>query len=457
MNSIESIDLDDDYDDEDSNSYDYETEPQLQNQVVDDSAIFIENIQEEDNLVQYTENQFHSRSQYEMDIEKFKSEFLNSMDSELQDRYVRSNSPISISIYGSRDGSVNGSRNGSRHGQGLNDAIGKALAKISGQEEEEDKEGLFIGQGQWKEEQIGLRKDHYKNLSFEQIQHSLDKYYEESHANKYASEIDILTTYIKGQKHLFIQSKYLTQWKLNCLMFPCLFITAAITIIAPFIECQHWSPGLVSGLNACIALFLSTINYLKLESSTEIYLFMANHYDKIETILNMTNSKLVILDNDIEKKQLVLRKIGEIESKIKELKESYTLLIPEEVKRLFPTICHINIFLFIRKMEMHKKHLIHQFRDVKNEIRYILYRWKKKDLRDEQIDDLDTVKEKHRLSYLYTVKSNLKTEIVNYRNAYSKMEEVITNEIKMAELKKNRIWLGWTAGPPLNPLPPFGQ
>jgi hypothetical protein len=127
-------------------------------------------------------------------------------------------------------------------------------------------------------------------------------------------------------------------------------------------------------------------------------------------------------------------------SKIKELKESYTLLIPEEVKRLFPTICHINIFLFIRKMEMHKKHLIHQFRDVKNEIRYILYRWKKKDLRDEQIDDLDTVKEKHRLSYLYTVKSNLKTEIVNYRNAYSKMEEVITNEIKMAELKKNRIW-----------------
>jgi hypothetical protein len=391
-----------------------------------------------------------------MDIEKFKSEFLNSMDSELQDRYVRSNSPISVSVYGSRDGSVYGSRNGSGHGSGhgkavaedhaLNDAIEKALANISGQEEE-DKQGL----GQWKEEeQKGLRKDHYRNLSFEQIQHTLDKYYEESHANKYASEIDILTTYIKGQKHLFIQSKYLTQWKLNCLMFPCLFITAAITIIAPFIECQHWSPGFVSGLNACIALFLSMINYLKLESSTEIYLFMANHYDKIETILNMTNSKLVILDNDTEKKQLVLRKIGEVESKIKELKESYTLLIPEEVKRLFPTICHINIFLFIRKMEMHKKHLIHQFRDVKNEIRYILYRWKKKDTQE---DDLDTIKEKHRLSYLYTVKSNLKTEIIKYRNAYSKMEEVITDEIKMAELKKNRIWcwLGGTAGSPLDP------
>ena len=304
--------------------------------------------------------------------------------------------------------------------------------KISGQAEEDDREGV----GQWKEEEKGLRKDHYRNLSFEQIQHTLDKYYEESHANKYASEIDILTTYIKGQKHLFIQSKYLTQWKLNCLMFPCLFITAAITIVAPFIECQHWSPGLISGLNACIALFLSLISYLKLESSTEIYLFMANHYDKIETILNMTNSKLVILDNDMEKKQLVLRKIGEVESKIKELKESYTLLIPEDVKRLFPTICHINIFLFIRKMEMHKKHLIHQFRDVKNEIRYILYRWKKKS----SLDDLDTVKEKHRLSYLYTVKTNLKTEIVNYRNAYSNMEEVITNEIKMAEMKKNRIW-----------------
>jgi len=378
------------YDSERESMSEYETIPKPTQETLDANTIVIE---EEDNLVQYTEKQFHNRSQQAIDIEAFKQEFLNSMDNDLQDCYIRSNSPISMSNHGSRSGSVNGQ--GSRDGSFYEGNEHSAL-------------------------------DRYRNLSFQQVQQTIDKYYEEDHSNKYSSEIDILTTYIKGQKHLFIQSKYLTQWKLNCLMFPCIFIAAAITIIAPFIECHHWSVGFTSGLNACIALCLSLINYLKLESSTEIYLFMANHYDKIETILNMTNSKLVILDNDEEKKSLVLRKINEIESKITELKESYTILIPEEIKKRYPIICQINIFLFIKKLEMRKKNLIIKFRDVKNEIRYILHRWKTRG----DLDEIETSKEKHRLSYLYTVKGNLKNEILKYRCAYGKMEEAFTAEIR---------------------------
>jgi hypothetical protein len=375
-----------------SDSLDIVDKPQ--NRIINNEAVLIDNIQEEDNLVQYTEKQFLNRSQHEIDIEALKQELMNSIDSTLHENYIQSNSPISMSNNGSIDGSEHN----------MDTSI--------------------------------VYSEKYKNLSFHQVQQTIDKYYEDSHSNKYSSEIDILTTYIKGQKTLFVQSKYLTQWKLNCLMFPCLFITAAITIIAPFVECHHWSPGFISGLNACIALFLSLISYLKLESSTEIYLFMANHYDKIETILNMTNSKLSIIDNDEEKKTLVLKKLNEIESKIKDLKESYTLLIPEEVKKRFPIICNINIFLFIKKMEMHKKNLIIKFRDVKNEIRYILYRWKT----DTENENIEKEKEKHRLSYLYMVKGNLKNEIIKYRNAYSKMDELFTQELRGNQ------------GSPFNPL-----
>lgn len=432
--------------------------------VVDNLDKPLENIQEEENLIQYTDNHFNNRIINDLgrlhnqgDI--LKDNYLRNLDSNLKDNYIYSNSPISGSLNGSREGSLSGDSDDNNYGK----------------------------------------------LSIHQVQKNLEKYYDIGISNKFSSEIDILTTYIKGQKNLYIQAKYLTHRKLNWLMFPSLFLTAAITIIAPFIECQRWSGGFISGLNACIALLLSLINYLKLESSTEMYLLMANHYDKLETSLEMTNSKLIFIEHDEDKRKLVLNKIHEVELKLNELKESNSLLIPEEIKQIFPIICHINIFLFIKKMEVYKKGLLIKFRDVKNEIRYILHRWKGRELfsyfeSQRTISDkihtllehhvsvssennsvnmkktnvtqsgvlldnpgeimqsdintsvnefhvknttesIEFLKEKHRLSYLYDLKERLKSEILEHRSAYYSMDELFTREIKMAETKKNMFGL----------------
>ena len=45
---------------------------------------------------------------------------------------------------------------------------------------------------------------HFKSLSLEEIEQSLDKYYDDSD-NKFSSELDILITFMKGQKNLYIQ------------------------------------------------------------------------------------------------------------------------------------------------------------------------------------------------------------------------------------------------------------
>lgn len=363
----------------------------------------LENIQPEENLIHYTENHFNTR--VIKDLNKLHNEndilrnaVISNLDSNIQERYIYSNSPISGSLNGSLDGSISGDSNPNYYNQ-------------------------------------------YGKLSMYQVQKNLEKYYDIENSNKYSSEIDILTTYIKGQKNLYIQSKYLTHRKLNCLMFPTLFLTAAITIIAPFIDCRYWSVGFISGLNAIIALLLSLINYLKLESLTEMYLLMANNYDKLETSLEMTNSKLIFIEKDEDKRNLVLKKIQDVENKIIELKESNGLIIPEEIKRLFPIICHINIFLFIKKLEAYKKSLLIKFRNVKNEMRYILHRLNIQDLK--QRDTVEIIKEKHRLSYLYEIKEKLKTEIVEYRSAYGSIDELFTREIKMAEIKKNKYGFGF--------------
>ena len=68
------------------------------------------------------------------------------------------------------------------------------------------------------------------------------------------------------------------------LSFPSIFVTAAVTMMAPFIECQVWSGGVISALNAILLLIISLTNYLKYETSIEAYIQNAKQYDIAKNI-----------------------------------------------------------------------------------------------------------------------------------------------------------------------------
>lgn len=277
-----------------------------------------------------------------------------------------------------------------------------------------------------------MNQKHFKKYSLKDIERSVEKYYD--FENKYVSELDILNTYIKGQKNIYIQSKNINQWKLNLLMFPSLILTCCITIFSPFVKCEQLHSGIITGLNALVALLLSMINYLKLESSTEVFFQLANHYDKLEISLDLASSKLIFIDETkpVAKKESILRTIKDVEEKIVEIKENYSFLVPEEIKTLFPVICHMNIFTFIKKMNSYRNSLIVKLRDIKNEIKYIynsLERKKNKDFCE---------KLKKRLIYLYQIKEEIKKELFDYKNAYNDLDGIFFKEIKSAESKMNK-------------------
>jgi hypothetical protein len=389
----------------------------------------------------------------------------------------RSNSPISISNSGSPENSFHGSDNELSDSDYNDDPMLREY-------------NLFMH----RQENATEKKGGFKKLGYKDTIQMIDKYYEHTLENRFSNEIDILTTYLKGQKHLYIQAKQLTQWKLNCLMFPTLTLTAFITIVSPFIECNPWSTGFISAVNAIIALFIATINYLKLESHIEIYMQRANHFDKLETSLEFANNKLSFLQHEKDKTKLVLLKIKEVEKKISEMKNTAIVFIPDEIKLLFPMICNINIFAFIKKMEIHKKNLILKFKDIKNEIRFIHYKLDassllaKPDIIDNSIavvpsslrnrkganqDDrdlvnvkgsnqldlnenmtmekeavsnpsnmhvsIDELRQQNRLEFLYKMKEKMKEDIFSYMSAYSQIDELFSKEIKMADLRKR----GW--------------
>jgi hypothetical protein len=390
-------------DEESNNSIDSKNEYNIE--IYPSETVKINNIQEESNLIQYTENHFIHRLNKDFNtIENNINNYPIHGIFELHENYIRSNSPITISNHGSIDNSNSNSDNDSDENNNTT---------------------------------------RYSQLVFYDIEKTLDRYYDDSESNKYSNEIDILTTYMRGQKYIYTHAKYLTQKKLDYLKFPSLFFAALITIIAPFISCSPGGAIFISIANGIIGLCISLMNYLRFESPVAMYLQMANHYDKLETSLELTNSKLLFIENDNDKKMLVLNKIRDIEKRMNEIKETNQYLIPEEIKYIFPVICNINIFSFIKKIERYKKNLIIKFKDMKNEIRYILHKWKKQNLTMNSIketENLNNIKEKNRLLFLYDMKDKLKTEIVEFRNTYNFIDDVFTKEIHTAEVKK-KDWL----------------
>jgi hypothetical protein len=399
-----------------------------------DEQIPIGNIQHENHLIDYTNNHY---------INKIRNNYglffsiTNDISSNIDIDFSRSNSPITIQNGGSMSGSNPGSYNGSEYdsdeyndsGEDNDDIINNMI--FLGTNPPKNKKRPSIDSTN--ASRIGFPK--FKKLSYQEIEKSLDKYYDNEFDNKFSSEIDILTTYMKGQKNIYIQSKIINQHKLNCLMIPSIVIATLVTIIAPFIGCTEWTSGVMSGLNAIVAFFVTISNYLKLESSAELYLQMANHYDKLETSLELTNSKLFFLKNDNEKSELVLSKIKEIEKKLCEIKESNNTLIPTEIKMIFPIICSINIFGFIKKTEIYKKNLIIKFKDVKNEIRFILFKWRTMNI--SVYTESDFTREQNRLVYLREIKNKIKNELIEFRLAYSYMDGLFSKEIKQADSLRN--------------------
>lgn len=284
-------------------------------------------------------------------------------------------------------------------------------------------------------------QDQFVKKSFTQIEQSLAKYYECD--NKYYGKLDILITFMKGQKTLFMQSTFITQKKMYLLMIPVIFFSAAMAIFAPIIQEYSWSGALISALNVLVTFFVSLINYMKFESRSEKYFQLANHYDRLETSLEMASNKIAYIEDSHEKNGLVLQKLNEIELNMNDLKEVYDVLLPQEMSRIFPILCNINIFSLIKKLESYRRVLIYKFKDIKNEIGYILHKWKND---KGELSDIDQMKEKDRLFFLYDIKERLKDELLDFVNVYQYVDEAFTREIKNSGEHCN-IWSIYCRGP----------
>lgn len=268
---------------------------------------------------------------------------------------------------------------------------------------------------------------HPKKWSYLEVQKSIDKQYETN--DPYYNELDILTTYLKGQKNIYSRSRYVTQTKLNLFMIPALIGTSIISICAPILQTHSWSGVFISGLNTLVAFLISIVHYFKLEPLCELYLHLMNQYDRLESSVEFTNNRISFFDVLEDKRKHVFDKMSDVEKKIGEIKETTKVILPNEIKTLFPIICNINIFSFIKRIESHKQNLVNKLKDVKNEVEYIEWKRERKEKENRNLEG----RHHKRYEYLMLVKDKIKNEIMHYKNAYVAIDELFVREIKRAD------------------------
>jgi len=258
----------------------------------------------------------------------------------------------------------------------------------------------------------------YKKFTYEDIENSLSQYYDKN--EHHFSDTDLLITYLSGMRTLYVISRNITQQKSYTVAIFTIALTICLAVISPFVKDVYWGSYLISSGNATATVLIVLSRYLKFDSNSAQYAFMAKQFNKLETRLEYTT-------------------IPNIESNIMEMNEYIQELIPEEAVKLFPLTYRTNIIQFIRKTELYKKNLIIRFRDIKNEIHYILYKW---NLDGEEVNNIDTSyqsktpqqeREKNRILYLMNLKEKTKTELMSYKTIYIQLNDLFKKEIRYAE------------------------
>ena len=272
----------------------------------------------------------------------------------------------------------------------------------------------------------------FKKMEYIDVEKEVDKNYLNMN-HKYSSSLDILASYLKGQKIIYMESKNHCERQLNYLMLPAIFLSAAATILAGvggnelFLAC----------VNAFIGFLLALVNYLKLDAAQEAHKISSRQYDKLQSGVEFTSGSILLFQNQIEEgeegnhEDRLREKLGDVEKKIAEIKDTNQFLTPYAVRTMYPVMYNINVFSLIKKIEDHRKKTITSLKNVKNEIAFIQF------VQERQDYELDE-SYKDKLVSLFTLKKDLIKEILVLQSAYSMIDTMFLQEIKNAQVISRR-------------------
>ncbi len=179
---------------------------------------------------------------------------------------------------------------------------------------------------------------------FRQFKDEIEKVFVDVQNNKSAA-LDIIASYLRGQKIIYIEAKTHCEQSLYLLMFPTIFISSLLTVLSLALEQITFGHLIVSGFGALNTFILGLVSYLKLDAKTEAHKTTAYQFDKLQTQCEFYSGKTLFF-NDTD----TIGVVEDVESKVTEIKDNNQFIVPESVRCRFPVLYSTNIFTEVKKI-----------------------------------------------------------------------------------------------------------
>lgn len=280
-------------------------------------------------------------------------------------------------------------------------------------------------------------KKTYKKFTYKQIEEEIKSNYFDNQTS-YSSALDIIGTYLRGQKLIYMESKSYCENKLNRLMMPSIFLSTAATVLSAIVKEFYWGAYLIASVNGIIAFLLAIVNYLKLDAASEAHKITAHQYDKLQTKIEFLSGQTLLFDT---KRETIEKELEDVKKKIEEIKETNQFIVPKKIRTLYPIMFNTNVFLIIKKIDDITKKKINAIKDLKNEKNYLIEVLKAK--RSAGKDNKIISKIEARITECQEDKKRHENNIVILKSAFSVIDEMFMKEMENAEKYKNMTFRRW--------------